>query len=152
MHDLGVVVASQVHNHALGDNMIRYWGWDRACRANSVKEYLRHHIPVAGGTDSMVCPYDQLLAVWSQVARLSKQGRSLGTELALTPEEALRLHTSAGSYITSEARQGTIDSGKWADFVVLSRNPVQCPFDEIKGIDVLETVMGGVTVWRSEIA
>lgn len=151
LRDMGIVVTSQVHNYALGGNMIRYWGLDRASRANPVREYLDHEIPIAGGTDSMVCPYSQLLAVWSQITRKSRQGETLGAELSLTREQAFKLHTAWGSYITFEERiKGTIEEGKYADFVVLSQNPFECPVDELEAIKVVRTVMGGRTVFAME--
>jgi predicted amidohydrolase YtcJ len=147
---LGIVVASQVHHHTLGENMIRYWGRDRAQRANPVSEYLRHGIPVTGGTDSMVCPYSQVLALWSWIARQTKLGRALGPELGLTREQALKLHTAWASYITfEEDRKGTIESGRYADFAVLSGNPLICPLDELAEIEVVQTVLGGRTVWHA---
>ena len=147
---MGIAVASQIHHHTLGENMIRYWGRARADRANPVLEYLREQIPVAGGTDSQVCSYEQPLAVWADVARRSLRGTALGPALGLSRLDSLKLHTRAGSYLTFEEHQkGTIEVGKHADFAVLSANPLACALDELKEIRVLRTVVGGETVWEA---
>ncbi|MDW8238168.1 MAG: amidohydrolase [Acidobacteriota bacterium] len=150
MRQLGVVVTLQVHTYALGGNMIRYWGRERAARANPVKQFIEHGVPVAGGTDSMVCPYNQLLAVWSHISRSTRQGEPLDPTLSLTREQAFKLHTAWGSYVTFEEHvKGTIEVGRYADFVVLSHNPFTCPLEEIKDVRVLQTVMGGRTVYQA---
>src|SRR5262249_19174207 len=115
-----------------------------------VLEYLREHIPVAGGTDSQVCSYEQALAVWADITRHSLRGTALGPALGLSRLESLKLHTRAGSYLTfEEARKGTIDVGRYADVAVLSANPLTCPLDELKAARVLRTVVGGETVWQA---
>lgn len=151
LRQMGIVVASQVHHHALGENMLRYWGRERAQRANPIHEYLEHGIRVTGGTDSMVCPYSQTLALWSWIARRSAQGNTVGPPERVTREQALKLHTAWASYITFEEEQkGTIEPGRLADFAVLSRNPLDCPLDELASIEVVRTVVGGETVWQRE--
>lgn len=146
---MGIAVASQVHHYTLGENMIRYWGRDRANRANPVLEYIREQIPVAGGTDSQVCSYEQPLAVWADITRNSLRGHVLGPELGLSRADSLKLHTRAGSYLTFEEQdKGTIDVGKYADFAVLSANPLECALDELKHMRVLRTVVAGETVWE----
>ena len=145
---MGIVVAAQVHHYALGDNMLRYWGAERASRANPIRGYLGHGITVAGGTDAMVCPYDQGLAVWAQIARRTQQGATLGAELGLARQDAVALHTRAGSWATfEETRKGTIERGALADFVVLSANPLTCPMDELRELRVRQTFVGGRQVW-----
>jgi predicted amidohydrolase YtcJ len=150
LREMGIAVASQVHHHTLGENMIRYWGRARADRANPVLEYLRERIPVAGGTDSQVCSYEQPLAVWADVTRHTLRGTALGPQLGLSRFDSLALHTRAGSYLTfEEADKGTIEVGKYADFAVLSANPLTCSIDELKETRVLRTVVGGETVWEA---
>ena len=130
--------------------MIRYWGRARADRANPVLDYLREGIPVAGGTDSQVCSYEQPLAVWADVTRETLRGTALGPQRGLSRLDSLALHTRAGSYLTfEEADKGTIDVGKYADFAVLSANPLICTIDELKEARVLRTVVGGETVWEA---
>ena len=42
---------------------------------------------------------------------------------------------------------GSLETGKFADFVVLDRNPLTVDPDEIKDIEVLATVRGGLVTY-----
>jgi predicted amidohydrolase YtcJ len=58
--------------------------------------------------------------------------------------EALRLLTRDAAYGTlDETRKGSITAGKYADLVVLGRNPLAVPPAQIGEIPVLATIVGG---------
>ena len=44
---------------------------------------------------------------------------------------------------------GTIEPGKWADFVVLDRNPLQVDADDIPNLKILKTIVGGRYVYQA---
>jgi hypothetical protein len=61
--------------------------------------------------------------------------------------EALRMWTWNGAYLMfAEKQPGSIEPGKLADLVVISKNYASCPEDEIKDIEALRTVVGGKVV------
>ena len=66
----------------------------------------------------------------------------------MTREEAIRSYTSWAAYAAFEEHiKGSIELGKLADFIVIDRDIMTCPEDEIKSIQVLQTVVGGETVY-----
>ena len=72
----------------------------------------------------------------------------IGTRLryreSLSVYEAFRAYTYNGAYATFEEDiRGTLRAGKWADFIVLDRDPFKIPRDEIKDLKVLETYIDG---------
>jgi hypothetical protein len=68
---------------------------------------------------------------------------------AITPEEALRCYTKESAYAEwMEQRKGVLSPGYFADFVVLSDDPLTIAPDRIKEIEVLETVVAGRSVFR----
>ena len=74
----------------------------------------------------------------------------MGTEQRINREEAIRLYTINGAYHTFEEDvKGSIEPGKLADMVVIDRNILTCPEDDIKDTKVLRTILGGETVYEA---
>ena len=63
---------------------------------------------------------------------------------AVTVEEALRMMTINGAHaLFMEDHIGSLRSGKFADLIILSENPLTVDPDRIVDIDVLMTMVGG---------
>ena len=68
---------------------------------------------------------------------------------AITREEALRMYTINGARVVFwEDKLGYIETGKLDDLVVLDRNILTCPLDEIRDTNVLMTMVGGEVVYE----
>lgn len=75
----------------------------------------------------------------------------MGTEQGITREEAIRLYTINGAYHTfEESIKGSIEPGKLADIIVIDRDILTCPLDDIKEAKVLRTILGGKPSTRPE--
>ena len=86
----------------------------------------------------------------AMLTRMQKNGEAFLPEEALTLDQALRVMTiwSAGS-MGEEATKGSLEKGKFADMIVLSRDISRTPPDEIDGITVKQTWVGGELVFAS---
>ena len=82
--------------------------------------------------------------------RLTRRGVRLGSEdLLISVEQALAAHTiNAATSLGREQDLGSIAVGKRADFVVLAKDPLATPVDEISSIGVLQTWIGGVLEYQ----
>lgn len=70
-------------------------------------------------------------------------------EQALTPYQALYAYTAGGAYASGEERiKGRIRSGLLADFLLVDRNLLTCPPEELLSARVLRTYVGGACVFR----
>ena len=70
----------------------------------------------------------------------------------MTPAEALRAITINAAYQEFEEDiTGSIEVGKRADFVILAENPLKVDPMHIKDIEVLATIVGGKTVFKSKV-
>lgn len=148
MKALGLVVTVQNHLYLAGPSLVRYWGPERAAWVTPVRAYLDHGITAAAGTDASVVPYPPLWTIYHFVTRDTISGGVLGADQKITRQEALRLRTIDNAYLTFEEKtKGSIEPGKWADFVVLAEDILTVPDKRIEKMKVLMTVVGGKTVF-----
>ena len=83
------------------------------------------------------------------VERKSRSGQVIGVNEKLTPYEAIQAITSWSAFQHfEEDKKGTLEEGKLADMVILDKNPLKVPEEEIKEIIVLETIKEGVSVYK----
>jgi predicted amidohydrolase YtcJ len=94
--------------------------------------------------------YDPFLGMWTSLRRIPRDSTTpLHSEEAITREEAIRFYTINGAYLTFEEHiKGSLEPGKLADFIILDRDILTCPVDEIADTVVLETWVGGKRVFR----
>jgi len=96
-----------------------------------------------------VVPPSPILGIYSAVSRKTEAGDFVLSDEQITPLEALKLYTLHAAKATLQERvKGSIEPGKLADLVVLSRDPTRIPADEIKEIEVEMTLVGGEVVWE----
>lgn len=115
-------------------------------RGTPIRRLLDAGIPVALSTDGV--PHSMLFAVWEALARWDNDGKRQLGESGLSREEALRLSTVAGHYLTwDEGRRGPLAPGYAADIAVLDEDPLTCPLERIKSIGVARTFVGGREVY-----
>ena len=72
----------------------------------------------------------------------------IAPEERITVEQALTLYTRNGAYVGFEEHEkGSLEPGKLADFIVIDRDVLSVPSDEIKDVQVLQTYVGGKLVY-----
>ena len=147
---LGIAVASQPgFLSALGDGFAAAFG-DRSDQLYSFASWQRAGITVAGSSDAPVITADPLVGIRDAILRRTGDGRLLGPAERLTARDALALYTTHAAYACHrEGEIGSLEAGKLADFVVLDRNPLEAEPEQILGIQVLATVVGGAPVYQS---
>ena len=118
-------------------------------RGTPLRALLDAGVPVALSTDGV--PHNMLFALWEAIARWDNDGKTTLGPSNLTREEALRLATVAGHYLTwDEATRGPLAVGMAADFVVLDQDPLACELERIRHIAVERTFVAGRQVFGPE--
>jgi hypothetical protein len=111
------------------------------------KSFLDYGIRVPGASDYGPGPFEPLMALQSMVTRKDFSGNVWGPKQRVSLDEALTIATLNGAYASHEEQvKGSITAGKYADFVMLGKDPHDVNPDEIKNIDVVRTVVGGKTM------
>ncbi len=147
---LGLIINSQyMHNYELGALILKAWKRPLADRSEPYAEWLRNGIMFAGGSDGPISYYaEPLLEIYGEVTRGTQWGGKLGPKQGISREEAIRSVTINGAYTTFEEKvKGSIEPGKYADFVVLSDDILSVPAERIRTTKVTSTVLGGRTVY-----
>jgi predicted amidohydrolase YtcJ len=99
---------------------------------------------VTNGTDTPVEDVDPIMSFYGSVTRKSKDGKVFVPEQRVTREEGLRAYTLNNAYAAfQEKERGSLTPGKLADIVVLSKNIMTIPDDEIPTARVDLTILGG---------
>jgi len=147
---LGIVVATQPGLlSALGDGFAAAFG-DHSDQLYAFASWQRAGITVAGSSDAPVITADPLIGIRDAILRRTGEGRLLGPAERLPARDALALYTTRAAFACHrESEIGSLEPGKLADFVVLDKNPLEAEPEEIPGIGVLATVLGGAPVYQS---
>jgi predicted amidohydrolase YtcJ len=115
------------------------------------------HTTIGGGSDHMLRydpfestnPWSPWLGIWEAVTRKLERGGILEPSERLSREQALRLYTINNAYLNREERvKGTLETGKLADMIVIDRDVLTCPEDDIRATKVLCTIVGGKVVFE----
>jgi predicted amidohydrolase YtcJ len=138
-----------IHCFYFGDTHVANRGAAQADFISPMKSARTLGLRPANHTDFNVAPLDQIFTIHTAVNRVSRSGRTIGAAERITPLEALEAITLDGARLYGEeAKKGSIETGKLADLVVLSANPLTVPPDTIQTIRVEETIKEGKTVWK----
>ena len=149
---LGVIPSMQAV-HAISDkNMAeKRVGPERIKGTYAWRKFLNTGVVIANGTDAPVERVNPFHGLSAAVTRLDRNGqppRGWYPEEKMTRQEALKSYTIWSAYAAFEENlKGSIEAGKLADFIVIDRDYMTCSESEIKDIRVLETVIGGKTVY-----
>jgi len=152
MKQLGVVPSFfALHVYYWGDrHRDLFMGPERAARMSPTRSAVDRDLRFTLHCDTPVVPMEPLRLVWAAVNRRSASGAPIGPEQRITPTQALRAVTiDAAWQHFEEAEKGSLEPGKLADLVILSRSPLDDP-EHIDEIEVLETIVGGETLWRAD--
>ena len=138
-----------------GTTLLSMLGEKRVKWFQPYKSWMQY-TTIGGGSDHMIRtdsykstnPWNPWLGIWITLTRETEGGAIPNPEEKLTREQAIRLYTINNAYLHhEEAMKGSLEVGKLADFIILDRDVLQCPVDEILRTKVLGTFVGGKVVF-----
>jgi hypothetical protein len=116
---------------------------------NPVAVPLKRGVFVTFGSDNL--PIDPRVGLYAAVTRKGSSGTQYGPDEAVSIQEAIRLYTASPSFLTwEENKKGSIEPGKFADMIVLDRDPLTIPHEQLLTMNVDMTMIGGKIVHRRE--
>jgi predicted amidohydrolase YtcJ len=142
--EIGVACSVQF-SHAPSDRDLaeRFWS-DRIGGAYAFRSLWDTGALVANGSDAPVEELDPLAGIRAGVRRTIDGRPAWHPEQCLTIEEALTATIVNPPWLSGdERRRGKLLPGYLAALVALSRDPVECPTDELESVEVVATMVGG---------
>ena len=161
MAQLGVIADIQpawlyLDTHMLVDQ----FGYERLRYFQPLRSIFEMGAIAGGGSDhwhlmdsyTATNPYNPFLGMWITIARNARgyEGR-LHPEEALTRQQAIRFYTANNAFVLFlEDQVGTLEPGKFADFIIVDRDILTCDLNALKDTRVLQTYMNGKQVYSSD--
>jgi hypothetical protein len=103
-----------------------------------------------GSDGGVVAPISPFSTLWWVVTGKIYPDRKVQQGI-VSREQALIAHTRSNAYLLFKEKDlGSLEPGKLADFVVLDRDYMTVPEDQIKEISPLMTVVGGKPVYEAK--
>ena len=143
---LGVIASMQgVHCTSDGPWVADRLGQERAQKTSYLwQQFMKSGAIVTNGTDAPVEDVSPIASYYSTVSRRMPNGEVFMPEERMSREEALRSYTiNNAAAAFEEGLKGTLSVGKLADIVVLDRDILTIPEEQIPSTQVLYTIVGG---------
>lgn len=132
------------YGQALRDSII---GDERANLVLPVKSAENLIINYSLHADQPMFESNPFSLIYTAVTRKTSEGLTLGAPEAITVSNALKALTIMAAWqIGFEDKLGSIKTGKYADLVVLDRNPLEVQVEKIRDVRVLKTIVNGNNV------
>ena len=131
--------------HYIWESLLACIGDERLEESFNIKTMLDAGLQITSGSDGPAYwPLDSLRDLGTAVCRQTWTGKTVGSDQAITVDEAIRMFTINAAYNAFEEKiKGSIETGKIADFAVLANNPHEVDPAKIKDIPVDMTIVDG---------
>lgn len=148
---LSVIASMQgIHCTSDGPYVLKRLGERRAEEGAYVwQKLMKSGVIICNGTDVPVEDIDPIACFYATVTRKMKDGTVFYPEQRMSRKEALRSYTYNCAYAAfQEDKLGSLSPGKLADIVVLSKDIMTAPEDEILNTQILYTIVGGKVMYQ----
>jgi predicted amidohydrolase YtcJ len=149
----GHMIASMQPTHQTSDRLMaeKRLGLERLNCAYAWRSMLRTGARLAFGTDFPVESPNPFPGLSAAISRQDMSGQPAGgwfPKERLTLGQALHAYTRGSAFAGfAEDRIGALEPGKWADFIIVDRDPTKSDPQQLARTKVLETFVGGRRVW-----
>jgi predicted amidohydrolase YtcJ len=143
---LGVIASMQgIHCTSDAPYVLARLGPTRAEEGAYVwQKLMKSGAVITNGTDAPVEDVDPIASYYASVSRKLKDGTVFYPDQRMSRMEALQSYTINGALAAFEENsKGSLKAGKYADMVMLSKDILTVPEDEIPSTQVLYTIVGG---------
>jgi predicted amidohydrolase YtcJ len=147
------IIASMQPTHQTSDRLMaeKRLGPNRLAGAYAWQSVLKSGARLAFGTDFPVESPNPFPGLSAAISRQDMEGQPPGGWIPgerLTFGQALGAYTRGAAYAGfAEQKIGALEPGKWADFIIIDRDPTKIDAQSLGRTQVLETWVAGKKVW-----
>jgi hypothetical protein len=147
------IIASMQPMHQTSDRLMaeKRLGPDRLKGAYAWHSVLKSGAKLAFGTDFPVESPNPFPGLAAAISRQDMNGEPPGGWIPserVTIAQALQAYTRGAAYAAfAEQKIGSLEPGKWADFIIVDRDPTKVDPQSLARTQVLETWVAGKKVW-----
>ena len=148
---LGVIASMEgVHCTSDAPYVLARLGPQRAEEGAYVwQKLMKSGAVVSNGTDAPVEDVDPIASYYATVSRKLTDGSVFYPDQRMSRMEALNSYTLNGAFAAfEESSRGSLKAGKYADMVVLSKDILTIPEDDIPSAQVVYTIVGGKVKYK----
>ncbi|MEW6057996.1 MAG: amidohydrolase family protein [Bdellovibrionota bacterium] len=154
------IIASVQPSHLIYENESKNYndarlGPKRVKDAFAWKSLIREKAHLAFGTDWPVMPLNPFLGIYGAVHRQHYNGKPRGgwqPAQRIILEQAIEAYTLGPAYATREEHvKGSIREGKYADLVILEKDPFQAKGKDLLKVSVSTTIVAGKIVYDTSV-
>lgn len=152
------IIASMQPTHQTSDRLMaeKRLGPDQLAGAYAWQTVEKLGIPLAFGTDFPVESSNPFPGLAAAISRQDINGQPPGGWIPserLSFAQALSAYTRGSAYAGfAEDRIGSLEPGKWADFVLVDRDPTKVDAQALARTQVLQTWIAGKKVWERPVS
>jgi hypothetical protein len=157
--ELGIVADMQpAWLYKDGASLVKTLGEQRMKWFEPLQTWFDNGLTIGGGSDHMVIldsmtsvnPWNPWLGMWIALTRQTENGGIHNPRERLTREQAIRFYTINNTRLNfEEKKKGSLEPGKYADLIMVDRDVLKCPVDDVRSTKVLMTMVGGKVVWEA---
>ena len=124
-------------------------GKERLEKALLIKSAINAGLKVSLHADAPMYPEDAFSLIQTAVTRKTKEGNIINANEGISVLEGLQAMTINSAWqLMQENKIGSIEPGKYADLIILDKNPLEVQPDELRSIKIISTIINGKEGWR----
>jgi predicted amidohydrolase YtcJ len=143
-----------------GATLMKHFGEARTAFFQPYRTLFDRNVMVGGGSDHMqkigsfrsINQYNPFLGMWTMLVRTPRwMDKPFHPEQIVKREEAIRFYTINNAFLMfQEDKKGSLEPGKFADLIVVDRDLLTCPVEEIPQTKVLRTYLAGKLIYEAK--
>lgn len=135
--------------YSIGDSYIKNLGRKRCQYVFPHASFKKHGIRAPGNSDLPVCNGNPFYGIYAATTRQTISGQQMGTKEIVPREDAIKAYTTEASYAGFDEKSiGSLSIGKYADMIILNKDPFAVDLQDLKKIEVIQTIIEGNIVYK----